>query len=370
MVSRVEVPALDLAPPKPWRRFVPLWLRSLVWVDFASRYDVFLSYSWKSDRKVAETIQFVLQRFLCPWYKLRAKTVFRDLSCLPAGPNLENELFDRLDRSTHLIVLASPEAVNSRGMEIEARHWFSRPRAGEVIVIITSGGAEIWEDIRERLLPPSVRSNLISASVWASLRQRRDRILANPKDHWLHGQLIEDLNQVLLRLYPDRDWGQLRGEERAQRRRALWLLSAAAVLFLVLALAAGWFGWDAQKQRVAAEERLAQIYWQNSRSARAMGQDPEALHFAAEAIRLAPSLRDLVLSDIRDIQPFSLRQMLAHQDKVNGPIFSRDESRILSWSDDNTARLSRLAAVCSSFASTAFQCFLPISAFPRQNHGK
>src|SRR5215472_16131708 len=123
---------LDLAPAKPWRRLLPSWFRSLIWVDAAGSYDAFLSYSWKSDSKVAPVIQSVIQRFLCPWYKLRAKTVFRELSCLPAGLSLENELFDRLDRSTHLIVLASPEAVKSHGMEMEARHWFSRHRSGQV----------------------------------------------------------------------------------------------------------------------------------------------------------------------------------------------------------------------------------------------
>src|ERR1017187_2165234 len=85
-------PQLDLAPPQKWRRFVPRWLRSLIWVDSAGSYDAFLSYSWKSDSKVAPVIQSVIQRFLCPWFKLRAKTVFRDLSCLPAGLSLEAEL--------------------------------------------------------------------------------------------------------------------------------------------------------------------------------------------------------------------------------------------------------------------------------------
>src|SRR3974390_1376566 len=97
----VQSPLLDLAPPRPWRRFIPSWLRSLIWVDSARGYDAFLSYSWQSDRKVAPVIQSIIQRFLCPWYKLRAKTVFRDLSCLPASSSLETELFGRLHRSKH-----------------------------------------------------------------------------------------------------------------------------------------------------------------------------------------------------------------------------------------------------------------------------
>jgi len=50
---------------------------------------------------------------LRPWYKVRAKNVFRDLSCLPAGSSLEAELFARLDQSDHLIVLACPETARS-----------------------------------------------------------------------------------------------------------------------------------------------------------------------------------------------------------------------------------------------------------------
>jgi hypothetical protein len=131
--------ALDVARPKRWRRLVPRWLRSLIWVDAASRYDAFLSYSWTADSTAAPTLQSVIQRFLCPWYRVRAKTVFRDLSSLPASSSLEAELFDRLDRSIHLIALACPEAAKSKGMEMEARHWFSRQRTGQVLIIVTQG---------------------------------------------------------------------------------------------------------------------------------------------------------------------------------------------------------------------------------------
>ena len=112
-ITSPHITSLDLAPPKARRRILPAWMRSLIWVDAAPRYDAFLSYSWALDSKIAPVIQWVLQRFLCPWYRVRAKTIFRDLSSLPAGSNLEKELFDRLDRSTHLIVLASTAAAQA-----------------------------------------------------------------------------------------------------------------------------------------------------------------------------------------------------------------------------------------------------------------
>ena len=142
---------LDLSPQKAWCRFIPAGLRSMIWADFAARYDAFLSYSWKSDSEVAPVIQSVLQRFLCPWYRLRAKTIFRDLSSLPAGSSLENELFARLDRSVHLIVLACPAAAQSRGMEMEARHWFSRHRDGQILIIVPRRG-NLWVNSTGRLV--------------------------------------------------------------------------------------------------------------------------------------------------------------------------------------------------------------------------
>lgn len=239
----------DLAPAKPWRRLLPSWFRSLIWIDAAGRYDAFLSYSWKSDSKVAPVIQSVLQRFLCPWYKLRAKTVFRDLSCLPAGSSLENELFDRLDRSEHLVVLASPEAASSRGMEMEASHWFSQPRDGQVLIIVTTGEFKGWDDIRDKLLPAAVRNNLGSEPLWISLHDRRIEILADYNDQKVRARLIEDLKQILLRLHAPRTWEELQGEERAQRRRALRIVWMFALLFLGLAVAAGGFALNAQRQR-------------------------------------------------------------------------------------------------------------------------
>jgi TIR domain len=123
-----EGDSLDQRPlPAKWRNLLPYWLISLIWADSVAKYDAFLSYSWRSDTRVAPVIQSVLQQFLRPWFKPRAKAIFRDLSSLPAGSSLEKELYDRLDRSDHLIVLASPKAAQSEGMEIEAKHWRGGP---------------------------------------------------------------------------------------------------------------------------------------------------------------------------------------------------------------------------------------------------
>jgi WD40 repeat protein len=377
MTSRAAISTHDLAPPKPWRRFVPMWLHSIIWVDYAQKYDAFLSYSWKSDAGVAPVIQSVIQKFLCPWYKARARAVFRDLSCLPAGSSLEGELFDRLDRSTHLIVLASPEAAASHGMEVEARHWFSRPREGQVLIIITSGDSSKWEEISDHLLPPSVGKNLTTEPLFIPLQRRRDRILANPDGQQLREELVEDLNQILLRFYPPGiDWGQLRGEERLQRRRARWLVSSVILVLLMLVVVSV-YSW---RQAVLARNTA----YSRELAAQATGQvqtDVDlSLKLALEGMRVSrtdqaeDALREAlvanrvlaVMSSRRALTAISLSpdgsmllggdsagtlhlwrvdtgaqvaELPGHTEEISSAEFSRDGKQALTASWDTTARI-------------------------------
>jgi WD40 repeat protein len=250
-------PTADLPPSPPrWRTFLPSWIRSLIWVDESDHFDAFLSYSWKADGDTAPAIQSILQRFLCPWYRVRALRVFRDLSSLPAGGTVEGALCARLDRSRHLIVLASPEAPRSAGMELEARHWLAGTRRGEVLIIVTSGDFESWHDIRQRLLPPSLAQALQAPPIWADLRGQRAS-LAGKLRPATRESVVEGLKQIILRFYPGKDWGVLRGEERNARRNALRLLGTAVILLTTAFLTAFYQFTAANASRREAQLRLA-----------------------------------------------------------------------------------------------------------------
>ena len=184
---------LDRSPLKGWRSWMPGWLRDLVWIHAIGEYDAFLSYTWRADSAIAPAIQSVIQKFLCPWYRGRRKNVFRDLSSLPAGSSLETELFARLDRSLHFIVLACPAASSSRGMEMEARHWFSRERTGQVLLILTDGDASTWSKVRETCLPPTLKERLGDEPLWIALQPRRREILTEGLSSRLREALTEDL---------------------------------------------------------------------------------------------------------------------------------------------------------------------------------
>lgn len=329
---------LDLAPPKAWRRFFPKWLRSLVWGDSAVRYDAFLSYSWKSDKEVARVIQSVLQRYLCPWYKLRAKTIFRDLDCMPAGSDLKREFCERIDRSEHFILLACPSAARSAGMEMEAQHWFSRSRPGKTLIIVTDGKFKSWEDMRQRLLPPAVKANLANEPVWTSLEDCRSGILKSPDDRKLRRELVQALQQVFLCLYEPKTWEQLQGEERAQRRRAVGMIATVVLVFLFGSLVAG--------SVVGYERALARCRQYVASSISYEDTNPElAVLLAAHAMAATWPWGHMVLPEAEDqlhraITASHLSETLrGHSSRVWSVAWSPDGQRLATGSHDGTARV-------------------------------
>jgi len=85
-------------------------------------YDVFLSYA-SEDEPQARALQLGLQRLAKPWYSLQALRVFRDRTALPVGDGLWSALKVRLEKSDWLVLLASPEAADSKWVECEVRWW-------------------------------------------------------------------------------------------------------------------------------------------------------------------------------------------------------------------------------------------------------
>ena len=326
---------LDKAPRRLWRRLLPEWSQHLLWTGLDVRYDAFLSYSWSSDREVAPVLQSTLQRFLCPWYKLRARRVFRDLSALPAGSSLEEALFDRLDRSRHFVLLASPEAGRSAGVELEAHHWFSRPREGAILVIVTAGEGRTWHDIREVLLPPSARSNLSCEPVWIDLRHHRAEILARPRGRELTARLVECLRQVFLRLYEPLTWEELQGEERTQRRKAKRLVALVVLLLLAFASSASLSAWQARRNERKAELALARALVQAGADLVGQNRPGEAAAYFARALRTAPesiAATSWLSDQLLHRAWWTPDARLVHDNAVYSAEFSGDGRRLLTQS--------------------------------------
>jgi WD40 repeat protein len=133
---------------------------------------------------------------------------------------------------------------------------------------------------------------------------------------------------------------RLQQDEIAKLRRSKLFYKCALAAAIFIAGVIGWLAWRAYTSQQTAREQLARNYWEASRSTRDRGENAEALQLASEAIRLLPSFSGSLLSDVRAIWPeLVISTQLLHQGPVFGAQFSRDESHILTWSADNTARL-------------------------------
>ena len=96
----------------------------------AARYGAFISYSHSASAEVARGLQKWLQTYAKPWWRWRAIDVFRDETNLTAAPALWSRIADALDQSSHFILLASPEAAQSKWIKREIRYWLGDQNAG------------------------------------------------------------------------------------------------------------------------------------------------------------------------------------------------------------------------------------------------
>jgi WD40 repeat protein len=216
-------------------------------------------------------------------------------------------------------------------MEMEARYWFAKPRPGEILIIITAGDSEgdAWEDVRDKLLPTSLREHLTRAPLWVSLSAHRPRILNSPRSTELREELVESLKQVLLRFYPDLDWSQLRGEERAQRTLLIGLLSSVTVVFLLIALAAVWFALNARRELRVADSRMAAAQAEQV----ALLDRPAALNMAFQSWHTATTAE--ANKAIADTYP-ELVTTLNGTDDTPFAAFSPDSQLVLTSSIDSS----------------------------------
>src|SRR5215217_8706574 len=108
-------------------------------------YDAFISYSHAADGKLAPALQQGLQGFAKPWYRRRALRVFRDQTSLAATPELWPTIQSALDEATHFLLLASPEAAQSRWVRREVAHWLAVKPPGGLFIVLT-GGELVWDE--------------------------------------------------------------------------------------------------------------------------------------------------------------------------------------------------------------------------------
>ena len=111
----------------------------------AKGYDAFISYSHAADAPLAAALERGLERLARPWNRLRAMSVFRDENDLTLNPDLWGMISERLDRSSHLVLLMCPESARSPWVNKEVAHWCDSHGVDRVLMVWTDGELE-WDD--------------------------------------------------------------------------------------------------------------------------------------------------------------------------------------------------------------------------------
>ena len=204
------------------------------------KYRGFISYSHAADDRLAPALQSDLQRFGKPWYRLRAMRVFRDQTGLAVTPELWGSIEKALADSDYFILLASPEAAQSRWVEQEVDWWLRNRSAKHLLIILTDGeltwdrAAGDFDWIKTTALPRRLEKAFQEEPNYLDLRFAKTRAhlsLRQPK----FLEAIASLSATL----QERSLDELIGDDLAQHQKTIrWLRFAVAGL-VMLTIAAG-----------------------------------------------------------------------------------------------------------------------------------
>lgn len=220
-------------------------------------YDAFVSYSQKADKAIAQALRSVIQTIGKPWWKVRSLNVFLDATSLSAAPGLWQSIEEKLGRSRYLILLASPEAAQSKWVDKEVSHFIGQDSAGlgRVLIGLTDGNLAwdtaasdfAWDEATP--LPPSLRGRFNEEPLWVDLRPfRADPSRATKSDQaFLHAAL--DLAATIKGV----EKADLYSDEVKRQRRSRRIAWGIAAVFAVLSVGAGAAAWVAVEQARRAE---------------------------------------------------------------------------------------------------------------------
>ena len=173
-----------------------------------------------------------------PWYKLRALSVFRDMSDTGLNPSLWGTVQQQLDESRWLILMACPESAASEWVRREVTHWCDTKGVETVLIVLTGGELE-WN--RERggfssattALDPAIAARFVSEPLHLDLRWAK--AIADPSLQLARFRAdMARLASPIRELPPD----EIEGEDIRLHRKAQRLARAAVAMLVALALAA------------------------------------------------------------------------------------------------------------------------------------
>ncbi len=213
-------------------------------------YDAFLSYS-HVDLRFAADLQRALERFAKPWNQVRAMKVFRDVSSLAPESGLWTSIERQLQKSSWLVLLASPEAARSPWVDREVEWWLEHRSVDRLLIVHTAGDLD-WDDAANDFgataaVPPALRGRLAAEPSWVDARWSRD------PGHDASG--LEEVAASLASPIKDVPKDELNAAAVHEHRRTMRLARLALVSLAILLVAAVAGGVIAYVQRNTAREQ-------------------------------------------------------------------------------------------------------------------
>jgi WD40 repeat protein len=253
-------------------------------------YKAFISYSHAADGELAPALQAALHRFTKPWYRLRAMRVFRDDTGLGLTPALWPEIERALNESEHFLLLASPQAAQSRWVTQEVDHWLRHRSSNTLHIIWTQGnikwkqGASDFDWTETDALPSRLEKAFKQEPLYLDFRWARtstDLSLRNP----------EFLNAIATVAAPlhGKSKDELTGEDIRQFRKTRQMVRLAVGTLLTTCLFAIVEARLASKRESDARQSLSRSEFEKAEEFISQSHPQEALAYLARAIRDDPN---------------------------------------------------------------------------------
>lgn len=223
------------------------------------KYRAFISYSHQ-DAAAADWVHKAVERYRVPRALVgrttamgvvpaRLSPLFRDREELAASTDLSAVITAALEGASHLVVICSPRSARSKWVNEEIAAFKRLGREDRIFAIIVDGEPNSGDPEREcfpealrfRLGPDGRLGATPTEPVAADARDTGDG-RDNAKLKLIAGLIGVGLDDLKRR------------ELQAQRRRTAFAYGLTAV-FALLALAAVWFAFSAEKQRSLADEQ-------------------------------------------------------------------------------------------------------------------
>ncbi|MEU4162125.1 TIR domain-containing protein [Actinoplanes sp. NPDC026670] len=310
-------------------------------------FNGFISYSHAADGRLAPAVQRGLHRLAKPWHRRRALWIFRDQTGLAVTPGLWSSIQTALDGSEYFVLLASPEAAQSRWVNREIEHWITTKSANRILPVVTDG-EWAWDQERHDFTEDSTAVPDALRGVFAEEPLFLDLRWARGSEHLSlqHSRFRDAIAQLAAPMHGvSKD--ELEGEDVRHHRRARRLGSGALAMLVVLTLLAMLTSVssvrNAERATAAAAEALRQQEVAEVQRGSAERFEQEATRQQKVAKEQQALAAAAATEAQRSEQSAQEKQWLADQATAE----ARRQQRIADQAADRTKELQRLSEEAS-----------------------